>query len=124
MFADTASLLKNARRRLWMKYALRGVGGNDNHQGLDLAYRMEDPWNMDSPMERARFEATAPLACVSHADDNDPGPRHRVRTGHRFRIRPFHRSLITFLRCGHNTTPLSPIPPRHRSRRFLLTPGP
>lgn len=58
MFADTASLLKKARRRLWMKYALRGVGGNDNHHGLDLAYRMEDPWNMDSPMERARFEGT------------------------------------------------------------------
>lgn len=58
MFADTASLLKKAKRRLWMKYALRGVGGNDNHHSLDLAYRMEDPWNMDSPLERARFEGT------------------------------------------------------------------
>lgn len=58
MLADAANLLKKAQRRLWMKYALRGVGGSDNHRGLDLAYRMQDPWNMDSPMERARFEGT------------------------------------------------------------------
>lgn len=58
MFAGTAGLLKKAQRRLWMKYALRGVGGSDNHARLDLAYRMEDPWNMDSAMERTRFEAT------------------------------------------------------------------
>ena len=58
MWSDTARLLRKAQRRLWMKYALRGVGGNDNHARLDLAYRMPDPWNMESPMERARFEAT------------------------------------------------------------------
>lgn len=58
VFTDTARLLRKARRRLWMKYALRGVGGNDNHLRLDLAYRVPDPWNMDSPMEQARFEAT------------------------------------------------------------------
>lgn len=52
------STWRKARRRLWMKYALRGVGGNDNHARLDMAYSMEDPWNMDSSMERARFEAT------------------------------------------------------------------
>lgn len=52
------ALLRKARRRLWMKYALRGVGGNDNHQRLDLAYTVEDPWNMASEQERARFEAT------------------------------------------------------------------
>ena len=51
-------MLRKAQRRLWMKYALRGVGGNDNHARLELAYRMPDPWNMESPMERARFEAT------------------------------------------------------------------
>ena len=37
MFAGTARLLKKAQRRLWMKYALRGVGGSDNHSRLDLA---------------------------------------------------------------------------------------
>lgn len=50
--------LTKARRRLWMKYALRGVGGSDNHARLDLAYSVEDPWNMASGLERARFEAT------------------------------------------------------------------
>lgn len=58
MFAGTAKLLKKAQRRLWMKYALRGVGGSDNHSRLDLAYSMEDPWNMDSALEQARFEGT------------------------------------------------------------------
>ena len=58
MFAATGQLLSKAQRRLWMKYALRGVGGSDNHSRLDLAYSMEDPWNMDSAMERTRFEAT------------------------------------------------------------------
>ena len=54
MWSDATRLLRKAQRRLWMKYALRGVGGNDNHARLDLAYRMPDPWNMESPMERAR----------------------------------------------------------------------
>lgn len=58
MLADTANFLKKAQWRLWMKYALRGVGGNDNHARLDFAYRMPDPWNMGSPLEQARFEAT------------------------------------------------------------------
>jgi SAM-dependent methyltransferase len=52
------ALLRKARRRLWMKYALRGVGGSDNFGRLDLAYSLEDPWNMASDLERARFEAT------------------------------------------------------------------
>lgn len=58
MFAGTARLLKKAQRRLWMKYALRGVGASDNHSRLDLAYSVEDPWNMESTLEQARFEAT------------------------------------------------------------------
>lgn len=58
MLVNAARLLRKARRRLWMKYALRGVGGNDNHSRLDLAYTVEDPWNMASELERARFEAT------------------------------------------------------------------
>lgn len=58
MLEEWGSTWRKARRRLWMKYALRGVGGNDNHARLDMAYSMEDPWNMDSAMERARFEAT------------------------------------------------------------------
>ena len=58
MLSRAAHLLRKARRRLWMKYALRGVGGSDNFERLDLAYSVEDPWNMESALERARFEAT------------------------------------------------------------------
>lgn len=58
MLSRAATLLRKARRRLWMKYALRGVGGSDNSGRLDLAYSVEDPWNMESTLERARFEAT------------------------------------------------------------------
>ncbi len=58
MLARAETLLRKARRRLWMKVALRGVGGADNHAGLDRAYAIEDPWNMESALERARFAAT------------------------------------------------------------------
>lgn len=58
MLGRAATVLRKARRRLWMKYALRGVGGSDNHARLDLAYSLEDPWNMESALERARFAAT------------------------------------------------------------------
>ena len=58
MLNRAATLLRKARRRLWMKYALRGVGGSDNFERLDLAYTVEDPWNMASDLERARFKAT------------------------------------------------------------------
>ena len=37
MFETFGQQLTKARRRLWMKYALRGVGGSDNHARLDLA---------------------------------------------------------------------------------------
>lgn len=46
-------------RRTWMKYALRGVSFNDAHRRLDLAYRFEDPWHMNSDTERVRFVETA-----------------------------------------------------------------
>jgi 2-polyprenyl-3-methyl-5-hydroxy-6-metoxy-1,4-benzoquinol methylase len=52
------SRVRKAARRLWMKYAMRGVGGADNYARLDLAYSLGDPWNMESDLERARFAAT------------------------------------------------------------------
>jgi 2-polyprenyl-3-methyl-5-hydroxy-6-metoxy-1,4-benzoquinol methylase len=52
---------RKALRRAWMNYALRGVGGADNHDRLDLAYRLADPWNMESDLERFRFERTNAL---------------------------------------------------------------
>jgi SAM-dependent methyltransferase len=53
--------LRKAVRRLWMKYAMRGVGGADNYSRLNLAYVVGDPWNMESPLEQARFAATNTL---------------------------------------------------------------
>lgn len=53
--------LRKAVRRAWMKYAMRGVGGADDYERLDLAYRLGDPWNMESPLEQARFAATNAL---------------------------------------------------------------
>lgn len=45
-------------RRAWMKYAMKGVAGADAHGRLDRAYVVEDPWNLESEMESARFEWT------------------------------------------------------------------
>jgi SAM-dependent methyltransferase len=45
-------------RRLWMKHAMKGVAGGDAHDRLDRAYAIEDPWNLESEMERARFDWT------------------------------------------------------------------
>ena len=53
--------LRKAARRAWMKYAMRGVGGADNYERLDLAYKVGDPWNMESGLEQARFAATNKL---------------------------------------------------------------
>lgn len=49
---------EQALRRTWMKYALRGVRQNDAHDRLDLAYKIPDPWHMDSDQERHRFDET------------------------------------------------------------------
>ena len=53
--------VRKAVRRTWMKYAMRGVGGADNYERLDLAYRLGDPWNMESGLEQARFDLTNAL---------------------------------------------------------------
>ena len=45
-------------RRTWMKYALRGVSQADAHRRLDLAYKVRDPWKMESEQEQFRFEET------------------------------------------------------------------
>jgi len=45
-------------RRAWMRYALRGVGGADAHDRLELAYRIRDPWKLDSDGERTRYAET------------------------------------------------------------------
>jgi len=50
---------ETAVRRLWMRYALRGVAQADNHARLDLAYLVPDPWKLDSEPEHARFRGTS-----------------------------------------------------------------
>ena len=45
-------------RRSWMKYAMKGVAGADAYDRLDRAYAVEDPWNLNSELETARFEWT------------------------------------------------------------------
>ena len=48
-------------RRTWMKYAMRGVAQADAYDRLDLAYKVEDPWHMESELEKARFVRTSEL---------------------------------------------------------------
>jgi cyclopropane fatty-acyl-phospholipid synthase-like methyltransferase len=58
MANNVYGLMRKAARRSWMKFALKGVSANDNYERLDLAYKIADPWNMESAMEQARFAAT------------------------------------------------------------------
>ena len=44
--------------KAWRRNALRSIGPNDNHRGLDKLYTLPDPWNMDSPREQGRFAWT------------------------------------------------------------------
>ena len=59
-------------RRTWMKYALRGVAQADAHRRLDLAYKVRDPWKMESEQEQFRFEETNHLL---HRSLIAPAPR-------------------------------------------------
>lgn len=45
-------------RRTWMKYAMRGVRQADAFDRLDMAYKVSDPWRMNTPRERFRFART------------------------------------------------------------------
>jgi SAM-dependent methyltransferase len=59
-------------RRTWMKYAIRGTARADAHRRLELAYRLRDPWKMDSDTERFRFARTNELL---HHALIEPSPR-------------------------------------------------
>lgn len=50
--------LARSFRQRWLAYGLRDISDNDNHGQLDRLYRIKDPWNLDSPHEHYRFEAT------------------------------------------------------------------
>ena len=95
MFGPAKALLRKVKRRSWMKFALRGVGGNDNFERLDLAYTVEDPWNMDSPTEQSasrrltassNANSAASAACSSSAAAK--ATRARIWRGSPDRLRP------------------------------------
>lgn len=44
--------------KLWRRYAMRGIGANDNHAGLDKLYALPDPWGMTTEREQSRFAQT------------------------------------------------------------------
>jgi protein-L-isoaspartate O-methyltransferase len=56
-----AGKARKALRRTWMKYAMKGVAAADRHDKLDLAYAIEDPWNLGGQRETLRFAATNAL---------------------------------------------------------------
>jgi SAM-dependent methyltransferase len=45
-------------RGLWKQVMLRHVHYRNRHEQLDMLYRIEDPWDLDSARERFRFEET------------------------------------------------------------------
>jgi predicted TPR repeat methyltransferase len=49
---------REAARRTWMKFAMRGVRQSDAHARLELAYKINDPWHMDAAREQFRFVET------------------------------------------------------------------
>lgn len=56
--------------KLWRRYALRGIGANDNHTGLDRLYALPDPWGMTTEREQSRFTQTNDVirAQTGHVD--------------------------------------------------------
>ena len=50
--------LASRLRDYWMRLALRRVHYSDRADKLDLLYRVEDPWQMESAKEQARFNWT------------------------------------------------------------------
>ena len=56
--ASHGSPLRGVVSKAWRRYALRSIGPNDNHQGLETLYALPDPWDMDSPSEQHRFAQT------------------------------------------------------------------
>ncbi|MGH6856139.1 MAG: class I SAM-dependent methyltransferase [Methylocella sp.] len=45
-------------KALWTRAMLRGVHYRNRYQQLDLMYLITDPWNLDNPRDRFRFEKT------------------------------------------------------------------
>lgn len=56
--AAERSPVRGVVSKAWRRYAMRNIGGNDNHQGLDRLYVLPDPWGMSSQREQSRFQQT------------------------------------------------------------------
>lgn len=52
--------------RVWRRYAMRDIGANDNHAGLNKLYALPDPWGMATEREQSRFSQTNAVI-TSHA---------------------------------------------------------
>ncbi len=50
--------LHTLARKVWRRLALRNLTASDNHRQLDRLYAVADPWQMTSPREQFRFQAT------------------------------------------------------------------
>jgi SAM-dependent methyltransferase len=59
-------------RNFWARLFLRGVHFRDRHRQLNALYRLPNPWNLDDPKERFRFEQTNNLI------KNEFGRVHRL----------------------------------------------
>jgi SAM-dependent methyltransferase len=58
MLRRAARGLGPALKRQWIRIPLRGIHFADQHDRLDLLYRVRDPWEMDSDPQRFRFRET------------------------------------------------------------------
>ena len=45
-------------KKIWMRFALRGVSYSNNYKKLDRFYMVDDPWGMDSRWDQYRFAET------------------------------------------------------------------
>ena len=45
-------------KKIWMRFALRGVHYGNNYKKLDAFYMINDPWDMVSPSQQYRFAET------------------------------------------------------------------
>ncbi len=59
--ASEGSPARRIVSRVWRRYALPGVGANDNHGALQRLYALPDPWGMTTLREQSRFIQTNAL---------------------------------------------------------------
>jgi len=58
MAEPTLVTMRERLRKFWRRINLRNISGQDAHVRLELLYRLNDPWKMDSELEQFRFRET------------------------------------------------------------------